>query len=185
MSEGRAVSKLDPDIQGKVASGLAEAKSLENYAGNGKKTTKSIKKAINEAGRVRSGVSPSKKEVEVEHRKCEVIYKMLKKEIDPNKKPTTKLEVFWCIKTMQATLTWCLGNIKDLELDKKAKDLGIKFDEKGYVVQDDPEAKEEKKEAKGEKAEKKAAPAKSDNKKSAEKKTAPKKSAPVEKQATA
>jgi ParB family chromosome partitioning protein len=164
LSEGKNISRLDPDIQAKVGEGLAQAKNLENIAGNGKKTTKGIKKAIDEAGRVRSSVAPSKKEIEVEQRKAETIFKALRPEIDPAKKPSSKQEVYWGVNIMLYTLKWSLGLVKDLNLDKQGKNLGIDFDEKGNVVIEEPEEKEtkaEKKEAKAEKApaKKKASPA--------------------------
>ena len=153
LSEGKNISKLDPEIQAQVGDGLAQAKNLEGLAGNGKKTTKGIKKAIDEAGRVRSSVAPSKKEIEAEQRKAEVIFKMLRPEIDPAKKPTTKQEVYWGVNIMLYTLKWALGLVKDLNLDKQGKNLGIEFDEKGYVMKDEPE---EPKEEKAPKADKKA-----------------------------
>jgi ParB/RepB/Spo0J family partition protein len=144
LSEGKAISRLSPEIQAQVGSGLAQAKNLEGLAGNGKKTTKGIKRAIDEAGRVRSSVAPSKKEIEAEQRKAEVIFKLLRPEIDPAKKPTTKQEVYWGVNIMLYTLKWALGLVKDLNLDKQGKNLGIEFDEKGYVMKDEPEEPEEK-----------------------------------------
>jgi len=157
LSEGKQISKLDPEIQAQVGEGLAQAKNLEGIAGNGKKATKGIKKAIDEAGRVRSSVAPSKKEIEIEQRKAEVIFKILKAGIDPTKKPTTKQETFWVLNIMLYTLKWALGLTKDLGLNKKGKDLGIEFDEKGYVVEDEPEEEKEPKEKKAPKGKKKPA----------------------------
>jgi len=117
--EGKKIAKLPQDVQSAVAESLATVKSSGN-----KKATRTLKKSIDQATRVRSSVMPGKKEISANKEKLFKIIEAMKKTDDKDSKQ------YYGLQGVLMALRWVVGEETELKLDGLMKKYGIKEEEK-------------------------------------------------------
>lgn len=128
LEEAKKVAHLPRDKQGIVATGL----SVVNKDGNsGKK--REIKQSLDEATRVRSHRSRTKKEIK--YMRNLVASLIVVEEIPPNEK--SALKIFF------AALCWVLGEIEKNAMESLAEKYHIKISKNGFAAREKPVEKTE------------------------------------------
>jgi len=138
LDEAKKTAKLPPAAQKTVAKGLAAAKKSGD-----KKTTRAIKKGIDQATRVRSNVMPSKKEIKKNKNILGAVLPLMKSDKD-----TFETDEWFILNGCYNMLRYVLGEMNPPNFEKHAQQYGLK------LAKDGTKAKEKKK-ASGKKKKKK------------------------------
>lgn len=127
LTEARAISKLPKEVQEETATVLANTKKSGD-----KKETKKLKKAIDEAGKVRStSMITSKKDIEKNRNILIVVMSEMKAIQKKAGWTDAETKIYYVLQGSLDCINWILGHTKEWSLHKLLTKYNINIDESG------------------------------------------------------